>query len=270
MGKQKGTELGPKSAQTRQAAKIAVKSKGVIENSQESPKLIRTRSKRSLVTDCETVNNEKKRKMDKPAGQKLPQKPRTAVRECAELTICQNQEKSSNNNATVDTADVQPGTSTQGQLVVGSAKSLIDSIKAKRAKIASLTKLNLKQILEGPPPSKAKISRVTKQSVFAIDERASVPADGVQVTVNSSDDDYDDEMGDQSIANSSYSSSDDNPSESGSESYSSSEEETPPPPHKSAKAVQKVLQRKEHNPDSDLDDEEIDSLHNNPKFKKLF
>ena len=29
-------------------------------------------------------------------------------------------------------------------------------------------------------------------------------------------------------------------------------------------------QQKEHNPDSDLDDEEIDSLRNNPKFKKLF
>ena len=43
--------------------------------------------------DCETVNNEKKRKLDKPAGLKLPQKSRTAIRECAELTICQNHEK---------------------------------------------------------------------------------------------------------------------------------------------------------------------------------
>ena len=274
MGKFKGKEIEPKGVQKAVATK-QTKQKGVsCEKFTDSPKMTRSHSKRSLETRPEEVNKSKRKKAEQNVSARMTQQVAKMQKVISadrpdhfigNKEVSSEKEKSSersslNNNAIVDTALVQPRSSSQGQIIVGSAKSLIDSIKTKRGGSvpSNVTRVSTQPTMNSR--GKSNKTKATKggEVFLRVGENEIMPrdiGDGVQVTVNSSDDNYEEEMDQTSETPGSLSSSKDSSDSESNSDYLSLSKEKPPPPK-----WRRPEQNKRHAQDSDLDDEEIESL----------
>ena len=251
------------------------------ENSQCSPQMVKTRSKRSLATVEAQSGNSKVAKRLKLTGKRATKLDQNS----GDITPHQQNEnqlsdpgESTNNNATISNP------------VVGSTKSLIDSIKrvkkgklptAKAAKTAVGTnpkEVIVAEIANKKPATKTKPlpKKSTEMQVSATQGHVSANSAlqaglDIQVTVNSSDDDYQEE--DMDTQSTSVSGSEDSTSQSSSEnsdgSYTSpSDLESDDDSSGFCHKVKDDQPSTSHQRSSSIVDE-LDELHHNPKFQCL-
>ena len=240
-----------------------------------SPQVVQTRSKRSIATvnkpDRDNTNQSKRPKLDSYCPQRVAKGKKQESKVVQQPGVTESHQEthaeasgSLNNNTTIPLSNP----------VVGSTKSLIDNIKqirkSKASKLPVLKEVTPAQVpppkinnypeSQSDPPAQQPVAKQTASM------KQQLPI-GIQVTVNSSDDEYRDDEDALSLqhsdeCSSSESSSEytDNESSSGLQS-TSSEPDSPKPGTSGSKAASKGGQG--------LSQEEFNELRDDPQFQQL-